>query len=463
MSQQLQLTLPALTIALFQQELGNWLAICSELGLECEGETEQEARDALSEAISDFLSHTSQDELDKRLAANSLPEIQPAKLKNVSRPAKIKKRIGQLAIVPVKAGKAVGGVVVNSGSALVHKAGDARVVIGGAIVKVGEVGSNAVHHAYPAFETFTGKAGEVAELLADNRALRQVAKKFKLEKWLDLSSRVDIEKAQQHVRKLKQKYPDETPRQISQRITKEKATYAGGLGLLTSFIPGSALSLLAVDLAGTSLIQAELVYQIAAAYNLDLKDPARKGELLAVFGVVLGTGRAVKAGLTVLKNVPLAGAVVGASSNTVMIYALGNAASKFYEEKLHLNVSQKAIDLVKAENETFLRDATAQETLVDQVLVHILVASQPTATHQEIIDAIKKANLSPASIEAISKNLANPQDLDSLLTQIHPDFAAYLLQRCQYIAQMDGATTEQEKQILEKIATHFQLDSKHND
>jgi len=54
----------------------------------------------------------------------------------------------------------------------------------------------------------------------------------------------------------------------------EKATYAG-IGLTSSILPGVALALLAVDLAATTQLRSEMVYQIAVAYGLDLKDLAR--------------------------------------------------------------------------------------------------------------------------------------------------------------------------------------------
>ncbi|BCM91246.1 hypothetical protein IAD21_03112 [Abditibacteriota bacterium] len=470
MSQQLQLAhppqldmnkLPPLTI-LLQKEGATWIATCRELGLEGQGETELEAKEALHEAVNAFLEQSSEAELEQRLADGYTPQLEILKISIDSRSKKFKKRIGQLVTGAIETSKTAGGAMVRSGSALIHKADDARGTIGNvagrALGKAVDTGSNVAHHAYPLLVGFTGIAGVAVETLTDNAALRRLAKKFNLEKWLDVSERVDLEKAQKHVRKLKQRHPNETPRQIARRIAMEKAIYAGGFGAVTHLVPGSAISLLAIDVAATSLIQAELVYQIAAAYDLDLTDPARKGELLAVFACVLGTSRAVKAGLTVLKNVPIAGAVVGASSNTAMIYALGNVASRFYEEKLHLNVSQDRIDLVKNENEKFLQDASNQEALVDQILVHVFIAGQPNATHGEIIEAINKANLSPASMQELSTYLPNPQDLDALLDQITPDFAVYLLERCHHIAYFDGVATENEKEILEKIAKHFEID-----
>jgi uncharacterized protein (DUF697 family) len=54
-----------------------------------------------------------------------------------------------------------------------------------------------------------------------------------------------------------------------------------------------------------------------------------KGEVLTIFGLALGGNRAIKAGLELLQNTPVAGAVIGASSNAVMLYTVGYAACRF--------------------------------------------------------------------------------------------------------------------------------------
>jgi hypothetical protein len=148
--------------------------------------------------------------------------------------------------------------------------------------------------------------------LGENPVLRYVSKIFRAD-WLLaamlLRSRyangeVDVGKAQAAVRKLQQEYPQESPSQIANRIMVDKALSAGGIGLVSGFVPGMALALLAIDLAATTQLQAEMVYEIAAAYGMDLTDPKRKGEVLAIFGLALGGSRAVKAGLGLLRNVP---------------------------------------------------------------------------------------------------------------------------------------------------------------
>ena len=88
-----------------------------------------------------------------------------------------------------------------------------------------------------------------------------------------------------------------------------------------------------MDLAAVAALQSEMLYRIAAAYDFDVADPARKGEALTIFALSLGTSSAVKTGLGVVELIPLVGAAVGASSNAGILYSFGIAASQFYKRK----------------------------------------------------------------------------------------------------------------------------------
>lgn len=103
-----------------------------------------------------------------------------------------------------------------------------------------------------------------------------------------------------------------------------------------------------------------MVYQIAYAYGLNLQEPARKGEVLAIFGLALVSGCAIKAGLGFLRNVPVAGAVIGASTNTATLYALGYAACRFYEAKINPLTSNATLAASQAESDKYLEAAIAQ-------------------------------------------------------------------------------------------------------
>jgi uncharacterized protein (DUF697 family) len=80
-----------------------------------------------------------------------------------------------------------------------------------------------------------------------------------------------------------------------------------------------------------------MVYRIAGAYGFSLKDPARRGEALGIFGLSVGGSGTLKVGLGLVELLPGVGAVVGASSNAALLYSLGYAACRFYEAKRNSN------------------------------------------------------------------------------------------------------------------------------
>lgn len=308
----------------------------------------------------------------------------------------------------------------------------------------------------------TQRAGEAVNYVGNNWLVRRLARFLNLGWLLGATSNVDLAKAEAEVRKLQQEHPNESPSQIAHRIMVEKAKRAGGIGLATSVLPGAALAFLAVDLAATTQLQAEMVHQIAAAYGLDLKDPARKGEVLGIFGLGLGGSRLLKtAGLGLLRNIPFAGAVIGASSNATMLYSLGYAACRFYEAKQKspdAETSQETLQTLQQQSEKYLETAIAQQTVMDRILVHMILASHPEKTWEEILPELKQLNISPYSLKAIAADIKSPQPLDTLLNQLNSDFAIPLLAQCYRIAQIDGVTSKEETRLIEAISSKFGID-----
>ncbi|MBD2180692.1 hypothetical protein H6S82_09605 [Planktothrix sp. FACHB-1355] len=311
---------------------------------------------------------------------------------------------------------------------------------------------------YNLFEQATQKAGETISFVSDNWLLRRLSGVFRLDWLVGAADSVDLAKAEADVRKLQKEYPEESPSQIAHRIMVEKAVYAGGVGLVSSILPGEALLLFALDLATTTKLQAEMIYQIAAAYGLDLKEPARKGEVLAIFGLGLGGSRAVKAGLGILRNVPLAGAAIGASSNAVMLYSLGYAACRFYEAKLNAPTAVTTLADLEIGSDSYLETAIAQQKVMDGILVHAIVASHPEKSWSEILPQLQTFNLSQTSLETIAANIQSPQPLDTLLAQLNRDYAIPLLAQCYRIAQADRVITPAKNELMQRIAEKFDLD-----
>ena len=326
-------------------------------------------------------------------------------------------------------GSAAGAVGIQVG--LVKK------VVGGAVVG--------------GISTATSRTGNVIDSVGSNFLVKKAVQIFRADWLIKILDQVDVDKSEAEVKRLKQKYSSESANQIAQRVIKQKAFYAGVSGFATSIVPGSAAVLFSVDLVATTSLQAEMVYQIASAYGMDLHDSTRKGEVIAIFGLAFGGKMAIKAGLKLLRNMPLAGAVIASTSEAVMLYTLGRASCAFYEAKLNPVNFEEKLAAIQKNSEEILKSAVPQEEIIDQILVHVILAGNQNRSKENVLTDLRAANLRPESIEAIAEYMDSPFPLEILLTNIKPEFALPLLVQCQKFAMLDGVITPEEAKIIEMI------------
>ncbi|MFB2897063.1 EcsC family protein [Aerosakkonemataceae cyanobacterium BLCC-F50] len=355
----------------------------------------------------------------------------------------------QTSKIVVEKATEVGGAIANTASQT------SKVVV----EKASGVGGAIANTASQTSEIVVKKATDVVTPVVDATGKTiQSAREFSTEWLVRFIDNVDVEKAETQVRKLQQKYPNEKPNEIAHRLMIDKALLAAGAGLVSKLIPGTALALAGLDLAATTALSAELIYQVAAAYGLDLDSSDRKGEILTIFSLSLSGGLAIDAGVTLLGNIPVAGAVIGASSNAALLYTLGYAACRFYEAKLTPTITMEAtLESTQLESEQFLKSAISQQVIMDQILIHVYLAGNPEKTWEEILPELKTLNLSPASLEAIAANSNSPPSLETLLAQINSDFAVPLLAQCEKVARLDGVITPEESWVLETITRKLNI------
>ena len=317
------------------------------------------------------------------------------------------------------------------------RVGLVKKVVGGAVVS--------------GISTATSRTGNVIDSVGSNFLVKKAVQIFRADWLLKILDQVDVDKSEAEVKRVKQKYPKESSNQIAQRVIKQKAFYAGASGFATSIVPGSAAVLFSVDLVATTSLQAEMVYQIASAYGMDLHDSTRKGEVIAIFGLAFGGKMAIKAGLKLLRNMPLAGAVIASTSEAVMLYTLGRASCAFYEAKLNPVNFEEKLAAIQKDSEEILKSAVPQEEIIDQILVHVILAGNQNRSKENVLTDLRAANLRPESIEAIAEYMDSPFPLEILLTNIKPEFALPLLVQCQKFAMLDGVVTPKEAKIIEMI------------
>lgn len=152
---------------------------------------------------------------------------------------------------------------------------------------------------------------------------------------------VNVELVQRDIDTLRTTYPADSTNALAQRIITDTAWKAAGIGLATNFIPPLALTLLAVDIGAISALQAEMVYRIAAIYGFSPTEPARRGEVLALWGLFTGSSGMVKAGMSIVEVIPVIGAAIGSTGNAAMLYGLGQVAYRFYEAKQRADVAEE--------------------------------------------------------------------------------------------------------------------------
>ena len=152
---------------------------------------------------------------------------------------------------------------------------------------------------------------------------------------------------------------------------------------------------------------------------------------------------------------PLAGTLIGASTNATVLYSVGYAASRFYEAKLNEATHEhttETLQHIQQQSEQYLNVALAQQTAMDQILAHMILASYPNKTWETILPELKTMQIDLNSLETIEANLRTPQPLGAALQQLDCDFAVPLFAQCQQLAQRDHTVSDQEKEILDAIA-----------
>ena len=300
-------------------------------------------------------------------------------------------------------------------------------------------------------------AGTLLDQVEGNQQFQDLAKQPQIKPFLLALERVDIQNAQRDVQKIMKNHPDWNAEKVADQLIREKAILLGTQGLVSSLVPGFAAGLMAVDLASSLVIQAELIYQIACAHAMDLDDPARKAEVLTIFGLALGSGMALKVGVGyAARNIPVAGALVGAGGNAVMTYAVGFAAYSYYNAIVSGKTQEQALEESQQATEEVLEEASVQESALDGILAHMVIAGQPQLSLEDIERNLAQLPLEEASRTSISKHLKSLRDFDTLLTELQPEYGLVALAQAERLARLDAKVNPQEQKLLTQLEQRFQ-------
>ncbi|MBE9182811.1 EcsC family protein [Oculatella sp. LEGE 06141] len=192
---------------------------------------------------------------------------------------------------------------------------------------------------YDVVEQSTETVGKIVTPIAENPLVKFATKLPVINWFMAAVGQVDEEKVQRDVVNLKSEHSLESAEQLANRVITDTAFQAARVGFLTNIAPPLALTLFAIDITAIAALQAEMIYRIAAIYGFPPHDPARRGEVLIIWGLSTGGSSVVKTGLSVVELLPFIGTAVGITSNAAILYSLGRFACLFYEEKQRLERS----------------------------------------------------------------------------------------------------------------------------
>ena len=315
---------------------------------------------------------------------------------------------------------------------------------------VAQWGEEAARTATDLLAQTAADSGELLESVAENPLVRAVTGLPVLDRLPVFLGEVNRDRAREEVARLRAEMPTASPAAVAERIIVDTALQAAGVGLVTNIVPPLALTLFAVDLAAVTQLQVEMVYRVAAAYDFPLDAAVRRGEVLAIFGLSLGGSGVLKAGLGFIEIVPGVGAVIGASSNAILIYSLGYTACRYYEAQRDATAASNA--LLPASQE-YLQRAAARQAVLDQLLAHVVLANNPKLSWSELSPQLQRFALTPTTAASLA-SLEALEPVEKLLDRLEPEDAKPLLARCEKIVRRDGslAMTPAAGVLLTKIS-----------
>ncbi len=172
------------------------------------------------------------------------------------------------------------------------------------------------------------------------RELKQLGS-VKLTELLDAESH----RAKGKIDTLRKDYPSASSRELAQRLIDSKKQLASMVGGVTGVF---GMVTVPLDLAGMTYLQLGLLVEIATLFQVSLKAPGERGELLDLFGYANGIGPLqrsspkllgglatlllTKGGMkTLSRAIPLVAAPISAYLNNRHIQRVGDAALRHYQ------------------------------------------------------------------------------------------------------------------------------------
>ncbi|MEG3440041.1 DNA-directed RNA polymerase subunit omega [Pannus brasiliensis CCIBt3594] len=232
---------------------------------------------------------------------------------------------------------------------------------------------------------FKGEIGKNPQLLS-------FKEKSNLELWEELINwineaicELDLEAAENSVERLITRSSDRTPFEIAHILMVHKSLQAAGVDVVRGipFIDTLIETYMGISLPSLAKLAAEMVYQIAIIYNwesLNLNVTNVEIQILLAFAATLLGENAIDSGIAWLKMGKLESMCISAGAKAFMIYAIGETACLYYENRTRnlaedsqnylddIHTERDMIYAIEEEIEEYFRPDYIDYTLLSQYL-----------------------------------------------------------------------------------------------
>lgn len=195
-----------------------------------------------------------------------------------------------------------------------------------------------------------------------------------LQFFVNLFEEIDKEKARQEVLALQAQYPNDSPKQIVDRLIQHKVLSLIAYEIVEIITEETLKKILenqniTVDFNSATYALEELIFQIGVCYGFE---DLNFYESLAVFATVFTTDRVKQLGVNFINSyVPGTKRLVNASLNVISFYAIGYAARRYFQWKssaTNLLSSDKTYQQVTSEVQVLVDEQIQNKSQIDETV-----------------------------------------------------------------------------------------------
>lgn len=168
------------------------------------------------------------------------------------------------------------------------------------------------------------KQQNIGKKLEENQSAKEAAAKAHI-------NQINIDEIEDSLDEIWDKFPQEYSHQIAQRFIRQQMMEVSKASAVYSVVPTKIAETVGIDYVGIALMQTEIIFQIAGAYEFDLWVSERKKETFAILDRVLRASRQGRIAASFSQMIPIAGTFVNVGIDAFLVYRIGDTAVHFYE------------------------------------------------------------------------------------------------------------------------------------